>query len=60
MIEESKIGENRQSQDITEFLASGVAIQFVSEQALARRLGDNYWINMPCGHDCCTCNAECK
>ena len=35
-------------------------LEFLSEDELAQCLNANHWMNMPCGHDCCQCNTECK
>jgi len=32
---------------------------FCSEDDIAASIGANEWV-MPCGHDCCTCDRECK
>ena len=35
-------------------------VQFLSESEIATRLPADHWASMPCGHDCCACNTECK
>jgi len=35
-------------------------VRFFSETEIAGRLPADHWAHMPCGHDCCTCNGECK
>jgi len=35
-------------------------INFIDEDALSQALSADHWANMPCGHDCCTCDRECK
>ncbi len=34
-------------------------IVFISEEEISAKTGADEWI-MPCGHDCCTCDRECK
>lgn len=34
-------------------------VLFFSEDQIAENLGADEWV-MPCGHDCCQCDRECK
>lgn len=34
-------------------------VMFFSEDQIAENLGADEWV-MPCGHDCCQCDRECK
>ncbi len=34
-------------------------VMFCSEDQIADSIGAKEWVN-PCGHDCCTCDRECK
>lgn len=34
-------------------------VMFCSEDQIADNIGANEWV-MPCGHDCCVCDSECK
>ena len=34
-------------------------IAFIGEDQIARSIGANDWVT-GCGHDCCTCDSECK
>ena len=36
-----------------------LVVHFASERELAEGSNNEDWI-MPCGHDCCTCDSECK
>ena len=35
-------------------------LKFVSELELAKVAQEDSWFHCDCGHDCCTCNSECK
>lgn len=39
---------------------SGGKLNFISEEELALSQSADHWANMSCGHDCCTCDSECK
>ena len=34
-------------------------IVFFSEEDISKKIGADEWV-MPCGHNCCTCDSECK
>lgn len=34
-------------------------VVFFSEDQISENLGADEWV-MPCGHDCCQCDRECK
>lgn len=45
--------------EIEEVKVEEISVIFISEEKLAESVGGGEWI-MPCGHDCCQCDRECK
>jgi len=45
----------------SELTVGDTTILFFTEDQLmgSQSVGDKDWI-MPCGHNCCTCDSECK
>lgn len=41
-------------------MAEILKFNFVSETELAHDASHSTWMLCDCGHDCCTCDSECK
>ena len=41
-------------------LSMGKTVLFLTEDQLAQSVGEGEWMKPGCGHDCCTCDQECK
>lgn len=41
-------------------MAELLEFNMISESQLSHDLGTSTWLLCDCGHDCCTCNSECK
>lgn len=42
------------------FKSKDIRLVFISDTELAETANFSKWINTSCGHDCCTCDVECK
>ncbi|MBK8920245.1 MAG: hypothetical protein IPM81_01850 [Saprospirales bacterium] len=40
--------------------AQAMPLVFTKEDKLAETVGQSKWFNTDCGHDCCTCDSQCK
>lgn len=45
---------------ITSGKPSNLSLAFTNETQLAKLVNQSEWFKPSCGHDCCTCNVECK
>lgn len=41
-------------------MAEILTFSLVTESALANNAAQSTWMLCDCGHDCCTCDSECK
>ena len=41
-------------------MAELLKFELIPESSLRAHTGSSEWMMCDCGHDCCTCDSECK